>query len=110
MIYVRIDVASDKHDFMLMTENGSFYTRRSITIPNNDEGYKKLHNSITKFCRANNDYQVRIGFESTGFYHLNLLLFLLMKEYKVYLLNPILTNMFKNLNKFIHQRTTTYIL
>lgn len=38
MIYVRIDVASDKHDFMLMTENGSFYTKRSITIPNNDEG------------------------------------------------------------------------
>lgn len=110
MIYVRIDVASDKHDFMLMTENGSFCTKRSITIPNNDEGYKKLHNSITKFCGANNDYQVRIGFESTGFYHLNLLLFLLMKEYKVYLLNPILTNMFKNLNKFIHQRTTTYIL
>ena len=58
MIYVRIDVASDKHDFMLMTENGSFYTKRSITIPNNDEGYKKLHNSITKFCGANNDYQV----------------------------------------------------
>ena len=80
MIYVRIDVASDKHDFMLMTENGSFYTKRSITIPNNDEGYKKLHLSL------------------------------LMKEYKVYLLNPILTNMFKNLNKFIHQRTTTYIL
>lgn len=74
------------------------------------KGTKSYIHSITKFCGANNDYQVRIGFESTGFYHLNLLLFLLMKEYKVYLLNPILTNMFKNLNKFIHQRTTTYIL
>ena len=101
MIYVGIDVASDKHDFMLMTENGSFYTKRSITIPNNDEWYKKLHNSITEFCGANNDYQVRIGLESTGFYHLNLLFFLLMKEYKVCLLNPILTNMFKK-SKQVH--------
>ena len=26
MIYVGIDVASDKHDFMLMTDEGVFYT------------------------------------------------------------------------------------
>lgn len=40
MIYVGIDVASDKHDFMLMTDEGVFYTKHSITIPNTNEGYK----------------------------------------------------------------------
>ena len=101
MIYVGIDIASDKHDFMLMNDNRIFYTKRSITIPNTDDGYEKLHNSITEFCGANNDYQVRIGLESTGFYHLNLLFYLLQKEYKVTILNPFLTNMFKK-SKQIH--------
>ena len=99
MIYVGIDVASDKHDFMLMTDTGVFYTKHSITIPNTNEGYKKLHNSITEFCGANNDNQVRIGLESTGFYHLNLVFYLLKKDYKVTILNPILTNTFKRSKK-----------
>lgn len=101
MIYVGIDVASDKHDFMLMTDEGVFYTKHSITIPNTNEGYKKLHNSITEFCGAKNDYQVRIGLESTGFYHLNLVFYLLQKDYKVTIINPILTNMFKK-SKRVH--------
>lgn len=101
MIYVGIDVASDKHDFMIMTDNGEVYTKHSITIPNTDEGYKKLHNSILKFCGVHHDYQVRIGLESTGFYHLNLLFYLLKNEYEVTLLNPILTNMFKK-SKNVH--------
>lgn len=76
MIYVGIDVACDKHDFTLMTDEGVFYTKHSITILNTTDGYKKLHNSITEFCGANIDYQVHIGLESTGFYHLNLVLYL----------------------------------
>lgn len=99
MIYVGIDIASDKHDFMLMNDNEVYYTKRSITIPNTDDGYKKLHNSINEFCGVCKDYQVRIGLESTGFYHLNLLFFLLKKDYKVTILNPILTNMFKKSRK-----------
>lgn len=39
MIYVRIDVANDKHDFMLMNDNGIFYTKHSITISNTEDGY-----------------------------------------------------------------------
>lgn len=30
MIYVEIDVASDKHDFMLMTDEGVFYTKHKF--------------------------------------------------------------------------------
>ena len=95
MIYVGIDVASEKHDFFIMNSNGELYTSHSVTIPNTDEGYKKLHKSIQEFCGASNDYQVRIGLESTGFYHRNILAFLLEKEYSLMVINPILTNMYK---------------
>lgn len=91
MICVGIDVASDKHDFMIMNSNNLQYTKHSISIPNSLAGYKKLHNTIQEFCGANNDFQVRIGLESTGFYHQNILLFLLNLNYKVMLINPILS-------------------
>lgn len=105
MIYVGIDVASDKHDFFMMSEHGEVYTKRSVTISNTDKGYKKLHDSITEFCGALNDNQVSIGLESTGFYHLNILFYLLKKEYKVMMINPLLTNMFKK-SKKIHSPKT----
>lgn len=99
MIYVGIDVASDKHDFFMMNQYGEVFTRRSLTIPNSNVGYEKLHKSIKEFCGANQDFQVRIGLESTGFYHFNLLFFLLKEEYEVTVINPLLTNMFRKSKK-----------
>lgn len=99
MIYVGIDVASQKHDFMIMNSNGEFYTKRSVTIPNTIEGYKKLHKSIQEFCGANNDFKVRIGLESTGFYHYSIVSYLLREGYELTVINPILTNMFKKSRK-----------
>ena len=99
MIYVGIDVASKKHDFTIMNSFGITYTKKSITIPNTDFGYKKLHNSIQEFCGANKDYQVRIGLESTGFYHLNILSYLTRAGYEVMVINPILINMSKKSKK-----------
>lgn len=99
MIYVGIDVASEKHDFIIMDSNGVMYSKRAITIPNNNLGYKKLHNSIKEFCEACNDYQVRIGLESTGFYHENILNYLVKENYDVMVINPILTNMSKKSKK-----------
>ena len=88
MIYVGIDIASTKHDFIMLNDDGVFNSRRSTTIPNSIEGYKKLHESITEFCGVSNDFEVRIGLESTGFYHLNLLFYFLQKNYSVMLINP----------------------
>lgn len=99
MIYVGIDVASKKHDFTIMNSAGATYTPKSITIPNTDFGYEKLHKSIQEFCGANKDYQVRIGLESTGFYHLNILSFLTRAGYEVMVINPILINMSKKSKK-----------
>lgn len=100
MIYVGIDVASDKHDFVIMNSDNIFYTKHSITIPNTIDGYKKLHNSIQEFCGANKDFKVRIGLESTSIYQNNLLDYLLLiNNYEVMLLNPLLTHLHKKSKK-----------
>ena len=52
MIIVGIDVASEKHDyFMLQKETGVVF-RSSVTIGNNEEGYKKLHMDIQSFLNS----------------------------------------------------------
>ena len=99
MIYVGIDIASQKHDYFMISSNGESYTNRSITISNDNDGYNKLHKSIQEFCGASNDYIVRIGLESTGFYHKNLVSYLLTQGYEVMVINPILTNMYKKSKK-----------
>ena len=100
MIIVGIDVASEKHDyFMLQKETGVVFRSSSITIGNNEEGYKKLHTDIQSFCGATGDSNVRIGLESTGIYHTNIITFLIAQNYKVMMINPILTNMARKARK-----------
>lgn len=100
MIYVGIDIASEKHDFfMIQAETGITFSKSSITIKNSDDGYKKLHESIQDFCGATGDSQIRIGLESTGIYHTNIISFLLSKNYQVMMINPILTNMVRKASK-----------
>lgn len=101
MIYVGIDVASQKHDYFMINSQGEVYTSRSVSIPNTEQGYKKLHKSIKDFCGATNDFQVRIGLESTGFYHLNIVSFLLAQKLDVMIINPLLINTYKK-SKKIH--------
>ena len=99
MIYVGIDVASQKHDYFMMSDEGETYTKHSIRISNSMEGYKKLHKSIQEFCEVTKDSKVRIGLESTGFYHLNIIAYLLELDYELMLINPLLTNMYKKSKK-----------
>lgn len=100
MIYVGIDIASEKHDyFMLQAETGIVFNRSSVTIPNSVDGYKKLHTDISAFRGATGDSNVRIGFESTGIYHTNIIHFLLEQNYNVMMINPILTNMARKASK-----------
>ena len=100
MIIVGIDVASEKHDyFMLRKETGETFSSSAITIPNNEAGYKKLHNDIQSFCGAMKDSDVRIGLESTGIYSTNIIAFLWGQNYKTMMINPILTNMTRKASK-----------
>lgn len=94
MIIVGIDVASEKYDyFMLQKETGLVFRTSSVTIGNTEEGYKKLHADIQSFCGATGDSNVRIGLESIGIYHTNIITFLVAQNYKVMMINLILTNM-----------------
>lgn len=93
MIYVGIDVASQKHDCFIMRDNGEVFSKKAFTIKNNIEGYKKLHNSIDQFVESTEDSNVRIGLESTGHYSKNILFYLIKQGYQTTLINPILTNM-----------------
>ena len=90
MIFVGIDVASKKHDcFLMQDETGLIYSK-PFSIDNNEEGYKKLHNSIQQFVESTKDSNVRIGLESTGHYSKNILLYLIKQGYQTTLINPIL--------------------
>ncbi len=99
MIYVGIDVAMNKHTYNMLHSNGNYFSKKSIDIDNNESGYKKLHNDITKFCGVCNDSNVSIGLESTGIYHENILIHLIKLGYAVMVINPILTNMAKKSKK-----------
>lgn len=99
MIYVGIDCASDKHDYFMSHDSTIFYTKHSLTIPNNEFGYKKLHQDIVTFCGAMKDNEIRIGLESTGFFHKNVLNFLVNLGYDVMLINPKLINLYKKSKK-----------
>ena len=92
MIYVGIDVASQKHDCYIIRDTGEVFSK-PFTIENNINGYKKLHNSIQEFVERTKDSNVRIGLESTGHYSKNILLYLIKEGYQTTLINPILTNM-----------------
>ena len=106
MIIVGIDIASEKHDyFMLHKETGTVFSTSSVTIGNDEEGYKKLHTDIQSFCGATGDSKVRIGLESTGIYHTNIIAFLLAQDYEVMMINPILTNMTRKASR-VHSAKT----
>ena len=99
MIYVGIDVASDKHDYFMTHDSLTHYSKHSLTVPNNVLGYKKLHEDIRTFCGVMKDDRVRIGLESTGFFHKNILNYLVKLGYDVMLINPKLINLFKKSRK-----------
>lgn len=92
MILVGIDVASKKHDIVIMKDNGEMFNKH-FKINNDIDGYKKLLQQIESAKEFFNDDLVSIGIESTGHYSKNILYFLTKLEYTVYFINPLLTNM-----------------
>ena len=90
---------------MLHQETGTVFSASSVTIGNDEEGYKKLHKDIQSFCGATGDSNVHIGLESTGICHTDIIAFLLSQDYKVMMINPILTNRPARLQEFTLPRT-----
>lgn len=86
MYFVGIDISKYKHDCFIITESGDAVCN-SFIIKNNQEGFNLL---LTVLNSLDHSEQIKIGFESTGHYALNLKLFLEKAHYSFMEFNPVL--------------------
>lgn len=86
MYFVGIDISKYKHDCCIITDTGHVVST-PFTIKNNHDGFDELH---TLLQSLDNPDEIRIGFESTGHYALNLKLFLEKAHYSFMEFNPVL--------------------
>jgi len=94
MIYVGIDVASDKHDCCIIADTGEVL-RDAFTISNSREGFETLVKTIISFSTDRKLTDVRIGLEATGHYSTNLVNFLKLKGFQMTVFNPLHVNLFR---------------
>lgn len=105
MIYVGIDVASEKHDVCIMSNEGKIFAKK-FQIKNTNDEYKKLLSKINEAKKLFKDSNVHIGIESTGVYSSTLVnYFSNCDSIEVIYINPILTNMFQH-SESIHYAKT----
>lgn len=86
MYFVGIDISKYKHDCFIITESGDVVSN-SFTIKNDHDGFQEL---LTVLNSLDNQIEIRIGFESTSHYALNLKLFLEKAHYSFMEFNPVL--------------------
>lgn len=92
MILVGIDVSKDKHDCFIMNSDGEVLFD-SFTILNNRDGFNVLYQKILS---VETDFsKIKVGLEATGHYSYNLLGFLLDKHLPTYVINPLLSNLYR---------------
>ena len=87
--YVGIDISKYKHDFCIITNAGEVIIENS-SFENNKKGFQLLLEKLKPY----NKFNVRIGFEATGHYSLNLELFLIEQEYSFMKMNPLVIHQF----------------
>lgn len=88
--YVGIDIAKYKHDCFIADDSGCVI-RDSFSFSNDKDGFDVLL-SILKELKPKG--QIKIGFESTGHYHFNLMLCLEANGYDYVEFNPLLVHKF----------------
>lgn len=92
MIYVGIDVAKDKHDCFITNSDGEALFR-VFTIQNNRDGFDDL---FAKILSISSDLSnIKVGLEATGHYSYNLLGYLIDKGLPTFVINPLLTNLYR---------------
>ena len=90
MYYVGIDISKYKHDCFICTETGEVI-QENLSFANANEGFCELLNLLKSL---DNSKQIRIGFEATGHYGMNLKLFLEKNNYSFMEFNPALVKKF----------------
>jgi len=86
MYFVGIDISKYKHDCFVTTETNCVI-KENFSFDNNSKGFQQLLDLLKSF---DNNQEIRIGFEATGHYHMNLMLFLEKNNYSFMELNPAL--------------------
>ncbi len=90
MYFVGIDISKYKHDCFITTETGEVIVE-NLSFQNTNEGFQKLLNLLKSL---DNSKKIRIGFEATGHYGMNLKLFLEKNGYSFMEFNPNLVKQF----------------
>ena len=91
MYFIGIDISKYKHDCCIISAANQKVVSK-ITIRNNKSGFDELLTIINSFS---NPEDIRIGFESTAHYALNLELFLENSLLTFMEVNPVLTSEYK---------------
>ena len=90
MYFVGIDISKYKHDCFITTETGEVI-EENLSFQNTNEGFVQLFNLLKSL---DDSKQIRIGFEATGHYGMNLKLFLEKNGYSFMEFNPNLVKQF----------------
>lgn len=90
MYFVGIDISKYKHDCFVCTETGEVI-EENLSFTNTNEGFIQLLNLLNSL---DNSLEIRIGFEATGHYGMNLKLFLEKNYYSFMEFNPALVKRF----------------
>ena len=87
--YIGIDISKYKHDFCIISNTGEVIVENS-SFENNKKGFQDLLEKLKPYNKTN----LRIAFEATGHYSMNLELFLIDMGYSFMKVNPILIKEF----------------
>lgn len=85
MLYVGIDIASEKHDCCILDQKKNVLS--SFSFQNSCQGFDLFLNTVSKFDALQN---IWVGLEATGIYGTNLTAFLRRNGIQVTTLNPLL--------------------
>lgn len=87
--YIGIDISKYKHDFCIISNTGEIIVENS-SFENNQKGFQFFVNLLEPYDKQS----IRIAFEATGHYSLNLELFLTNQGYSFMKTNPLVVHQF----------------
>lgn len=94
MLYVGIDVAKNKHDCCILSDQGTIINDL-FTFGNHKSGFDSFECLVKSAQNEANDFDLIVGLESTGHYSNNLVLFLQSRGYSLVVFNPLSTNLYR---------------
>ena len=87
--YVGIDISKYKHDFCIISNAGELIVENA-SFQNNKIGFQSLLDQLKPYNKSD----IRIAFEATGHYSLNLELFLVNNGFSFMKVNPLIIHQF----------------